>query len=176
MHAVLLTLFIVTGAEPPAAQADQQPYVTPAGGSRNACCDEGGCAASRGGGCAHRLFNSLWDHLGPMPQTCYAPRFGCYPGNNRYMHRYPAFHGYYYREPYNYRHYFDYPWHAQPHEPMGYFTYQKGGPADETLTPTPADGMPPAELQPQAVPSPPPAPSVSQDGWRPVSASRTLRN
>jgi hypothetical protein len=62
-----------------------------------------------------------------MPQTCYAPRFGCYPGNNRHMHRYPAFHGYYYRKPYNYRHLFDYPWHARPHEPQGFFAGQYGG-------------------------------------------------
>ena len=39
MHAVLLTLVIVTGAEQPGATADQQPYVTTAGNS----CDTGGC-------------------------------------------------------------------------------------------------------------------------------------
>lgn len=58
----------------------------------------------------------LVDWFGPMPQTCYQPRFGCYPGNPRTIHRYPAFHGYYYRAPYNYRHLFEYPWHAQPYE------------------------------------------------------------
>lgn len=58
------------------------------------------------------------DWFGPMPQTCYQPRFGCYPGNPRTIHRYPAFHGYYYRNPYNYRHLFEYPWHAQPNEPQ----------------------------------------------------------
>jgi len=60
----------------------------------------------------------LVDWFGPMPQTCYQPRFGCYPGNPRTIHRYPAFHGYYYRAPYNYRHLFEYPWHAQPYEPQ----------------------------------------------------------
>lgn len=70
-----------------------------------------------------RLFSPAWDWFGPMPQTCYQPRFGCYPGNARDIHRYPAFHGYYYRQPYNYRHYFEYPWHALPHEPVAYFTH-----------------------------------------------------
>lgn len=60
---------------------------------------------------------------GPEPQTCYAPRYGCYPGNNRFMHRYPAFHGYHYRRPYNYRNVFDYPWHAALHEPTSHFSY-----------------------------------------------------
>lgn len=60
----------------------------------------------------------LVDWFGPMPQTCYQPRFGCYPGNPRTIHRYPAFHGYYTRAPYNYRHLFEYPWHAQPYEPQ----------------------------------------------------------
>ena len=53
-----------------------------------------------------------------MPQSCYDPRFGCYPGNNRHLHRYPAFHGAFYRAPYNYRQVFEYPWHAEPHEPQ----------------------------------------------------------
>ncbi len=63
------------------------------------------------------------DFWGPEPQTCYAPRFGCYPGNNRFMHRYPAFHGTYYRQAYNYRTLFDYPWHASLHEPTSLFSY-----------------------------------------------------
>lgn len=69
------------------------------------------------------------DWFGPMPQTCYQPRFGCYPGNPRTIHRYPAFHGYYYRNPYNYRHLFEYPWHAQPNEPRDFQTV-----AGEVLT------------------------------------------
>lgn len=78
----------------------------------------------------------LGDWFGPMPQTCYQPRFGCYPGNPRTIHRYPAFHGYYYRAPYNYRHYFEYPWHAQPHEPQA---FSSGGAAvvEESITPLP---------------------------------------
>ena len=54
----------------------------------------------------------------PMPQTCYGPHYGCYPGNNRDIHRYPAFHGYYYRHAYNYRQLYEYPWQADPFEPL----------------------------------------------------------
>ena len=54
----------------------------------------------------------------PMPQTCYSPHYGCYPGNGRDIHRYPAFHGYYYRQAYNYRPLFEYPWQAGMHEPL----------------------------------------------------------
>ena len=54
----------------------------------------------------------------PMPQTCYSPHYGCYPGNGRDIYRYPTFHGYYYRQAYNYRPLFEYPWQANPHEPL----------------------------------------------------------
>ena len=54
----------------------------------------------------------------PMPQTCYSPHFGCYPGNGRDIYRYPAFHGNYYRQAYNYRPLFEYPWQAGMHEPL----------------------------------------------------------
>jgi hypothetical protein len=84
---------------------------------------------------------------GGMPQTCYSPRYGCYPGNGRCIHRYPAFHGVYYRRPYNYRNLFDYPWHAQLHEPTSMFSYHV--PAPEEVAPAPAT---PAE---DAAPRPP---------------------
>lgn len=98
----------------------------------------------------------LVDWFGPMPQTCYQPRFGCYPGNPRTIHRYPAFHGYYYRAPYNYRHLFEYPWHAQPYEPQ---PLHSGGAVEEIIISseeisppteaTPAKSqMLPAEIQP----------------------------
>jgi len=80
-----------------------------------------------------------------MPQTCYAPRFGCYAGNDRYMQRYPAFHGSYYRRAYNYRQLFDYPWHAAPHEPQPFFSYQRRKPSTEEVIPTPYP-------QPESVP------------------------
>ena len=60
------------------------------------------------------------DSFGPMPQTAYDPNYGCYPGNARTIHRYPAFHGYYYDRPYNYRHYSEYPWNAEITEPRPY--------------------------------------------------------
>jgi len=72
-----------------------------------------------------------------MPQTCYNPRFGCYAGTSRTMHRYPAFHGYYYRSPYNYRHYYEYPWHASPHDPQAYFTQRMAMEGQEIIVPTP---------------------------------------
>ncbi len=60
------------------------------------------------------------DWWGPMPQTNYTPRYGCYPGNARTIHRYPAFHGYYYRNPYNYRMYSEFPWNADMADPQPY--------------------------------------------------------
>lgn len=54
----------------------------------------------------------------PMPQTCYTPHYGCYPGNGRDIYRTSAFHGYYYRQAYNYRPLFEYPWQADMHEPL----------------------------------------------------------
>ena len=136
MHAALLTIFVVTGAGQAGATLSNPSATIPAGvlhtGCQDCCCVEAcGCH----GGFTHR--RRLSERLGPMPQTCYAPRFGCYSGNNRHMHRYPAFHGYYYREPYNYRRSFDYPWRATPHEPMGFFMYQAGH-VDEGI-PTRAD-------------------------------------
>ncbi|WP_347245987.1 hypothetical protein [Thermogutta sp.] len=86
------------------------------------------------------------DWFGPMPQTCYQPRFGCYPGNPRTIHRYPAFHGSYYRNPYNYRHLFEYPWHAQPNEPQPLH----GGQSEVLTTDT-------VEVQPELAPQPDPA-------------------
>lgn len=176
MNAVFLTLFFVAGANPVAAE-QQVPYETgPAGGC--VACDtaEGqyapGCGAR---GCAKALFNWGWDWFGPMPQTCYQPRFGCYPGNSRDIHRYPAFHGYYYREPYNYRHYFDYPWHAQPHEPLGFFSYQRESGAPEggvpVEAPVPAAG---GARTPGVAPAIRPA-SATQSRWQPAR-SRTAGN
>jgi hypothetical protein len=124
MHAALLALLIVAGAEevPAPAWTDQPEAALPAMYSSEcgSCCDAEACGG--GMGSVHRC--CLLDWFGPMPQTCYSPRFGCYPGNGRDIHRYPAFHGYYYRKPYNYRHYFEYPWHAEPHEPLGYSVRQ----------------------------------------------------
>ncbi len=62
----------------------------------------------------------ILDSFGPMPQTAYDPNFGCYPGNARTIHRYPAFHGYYSSAPVNYRHYAEFPWNADIAEPRPY--------------------------------------------------------
>ncbi|MGD9649134.1 MAG: hypothetical protein AB7U73_25710 [Pirellulales bacterium] len=118
-------------------------------------CDSGGCSSC--GGCGRGRCGGCCDdygwirRAGPMPQTCYNPRFGCYSGNNRFMHRYPAFHGYYYRNPYNYRNLFDYPWHAELHEPTSLFSYNfEEDSAADASTPTDADasGSPTARALP----------------------------
>ena len=114
MHAVLLTLMAL-GADASSAGAQHE---LGAVHSECGCADE--CDGSCGGG---RRDTHRGGWFGHMPQTCYMPRYGCYPGNSRHTHRYPAFHGTYYRNPYNYRNLFDYPWHAQLHEPTSHFSY-----------------------------------------------------
>jgi hypothetical protein len=184
MHTVLLTLFIVAGADQPAPAMMEQPSqqsVAPASGGDCAGCEGRNGVVARGRGCVGAGFNYVWDWFGPMPQTCYSPRFGCYPGNERYIQRYPAFHGYYYRQPYNYTHYFDYPWHAQPHEPVGYFTYQKSPAADGSpvpappAVPTPAGVQDPSFSPPPAPPAPPVPPTTTQGRWHPARP-RTIQN
>lgn len=180
MHAVLLTLFLLPGANQEIAAVEQQPYLADeAGGCATCGAAEGrcrhGCAI---GGVVKGAVSWGWDWFGPMPQTCYQPRFGCYPGNSRDIHRYPAFHGYYYREPYNYRHYFDYPWHAQPHEPLGYFSYQRnnGVPGPDGQVPVEAPVPPAIENQPAPAPPPAPKPAANtQSRWQPAK-QRTSRN
>ena len=83
------------------------------------------------------------------PQTCYAPRFGCYHSNERHMHRYPAFHGTFYRQSYNYRNYFDYPWHAQLHEPTSLFSYNVGEDQPEPPASKDVPPMPPQARTPR---------------------------
>ena len=161
MHAVLLTLLVVTGADQPIAAPSGVAYAPEGSCPCEDCADDG-----------YYTTSCLCDWFGPMRQTCYGSRFGCYPGAGRTMHRYPAFHGYYYRQPYNYRHYFDYPWHAAPHEPMGFFTYETPG----TQSPTPADGQVPAEGYgpTPAPPSPPNAQSRTHSGTKPTQAQSRL--
>ncbi len=129
MHAILLTLLVVTGADQPLeAPVDQAPSNQATEAVTQGECAQGCDECGAGAKVARRnpLCSWLCDLCGPMPQTCYSPHFGCYPGSSRTIHRYPAFHGYYYRQPYNYRHLFDYPWHATPHQPVGFFAYQQG--------------------------------------------------
>ena len=126
MNALVLTLLSVTGADAYAG---------------------GDCATCGHQGLHHgrAIPGGLHGWCGPMPQSCYDPAFGCYPGS-RYMHRYPAFHNSYYRSAYNYRQYFDYPWHAGMHEPTSMFSYnvgQSGGAVETVPTPMPTAGSQP---------------------------------
>ncbi len=132
MHASILTLLLATGVGQTCCDE------APAGAVLEGCNTVQGCATVVPGqaACAPgpcHPHGDFWQGclslcLGPMPQTCYGPRFGAYPGNSRHIHRYPAFHGTYYRQPYNYRQLFDYPWQAGPYDPRDYFTHQMGGP------------------------------------------------
>ncbi|MCI0359412.1 MAG: hypothetical protein L0211_13120 [Planctomycetaceae bacterium] len=144
MNAILLTVIALTGGGDAIAYGDDAGY--------SDSCDEGGCQ----GHClhGHHGHHKHCDWLGPMPQSCYNPSFGCY-ASTRFMHRYPAFHGYYYRSAYNYRHYFDYPWHAGLHEPTSHFSYN---------TPSAAAGEP--------IVPPPPAPEPAAEAPRPIRSAR----
>lgn len=85
----------------------------------------------------------ILDSFGPMPQTAYDPNFGCYPGNARTIHRYPAFHGYHSSSPTNWRHYAEYPWNAKITEPRPYPNNAKPSlPCGSNVTPIePYDGQ-----------------------------------
>jgi len=156
MHAALLTVLIVSGGGYPASATADQTAMAPATDPYTNGGQDCGCATGAASGTDYSHRGCLKDWMGPMPQTCYAPRYGCYSGNERHMNRYPAFHGNYYRNPYNYRTLFDYPWHAAPHEPMGFFLYEAEQMGEETLTPTPAaGGMPLGPGHLQSAPLPP---------------------
>jgi hypothetical protein len=152
MHAVLLTLIALGGGVDGyeggrITQSSAGIYdAAPVGGDYGG----GDCAGGNCGGHFNKGNKYCW--FGPMPQTCYSPRYGCYYGGNRHMHRYPAFHGTYYRRPYNYRNVFEYPWHAEMHEPTSMFSYntvgEEAGPAG---APVPGVGVGPL------VPPTPPA-------------------
>ena len=146
MHAALWTLMVVVSAGQPVPAAADNANVPPAYPNEVGY-DQGCAGGTAAGGIQHRCWLADW--FGSMPQTCYDPHFGCYPGAPRTIHRYPAFHGYYYRDPYNYRMLFQYPWHAAPHEPVGYFTYQAEQPIGEEIVPTPD-----ASITPQSATNP----------------------
>lgn len=139
MHAaMLIAMMVAATGQPAVAPTDQPPALS--SNVLNGCDCQEGCVGEAGSNAL--LHRWLCDWFGPMPQTCYSPRFGCYPGNGRDIHRYPAFHGYYYRNPYNYRHYFDYPWHASPRDPLGYFVYQTEAVGPGVVAPAPAPPAP----------------------------------
>ncbi len=120
MHAALLTVLIAAGTGQTGSEIMVRQTVYATQGLQEGCQS---CAA--GEPCGECGPKSCWwsNWWGPMPQTCYEPHFGCYPGNSRTIHRHPAFHGSYYRKPYNYRHQFEYPWHLAPHEPQRFNSY-----------------------------------------------------
>ena len=156
MQVVLATLLLATGADPIAANSANSivASVDHAGAGCDSCGGAQGYGGRYGGGRRNRS-NRMSRHGGPMPQTCYAPRYGCYGSNQRHTHRYPAFHGTYYRRSYNYRNVFDYPWHAELHEPTSHFSYNVPG---ENVD---------AELQQDE-------PSLQPTGWRAPGAVRPL--
>jgi len=142
MQAALLTLMLLPCAD--ASSSDVAPIPAPEAAADAAVGSVEAYGATYGEGCGatcggtsgavagRRLRGCIADYLGPMPQTCYGPRYGCYPGaSNRHLHRYPAFHGTYYRRPYNYRNLFDYPWHARLHEPTSLFSYNVAPPTGD---------------------------------------------
>jgi hypothetical protein len=142
MNTILLTVLALSGGGGDVAY----------GGEYAESCDA--CADGHGGHCrggwCHGLLGQKHAWMGPMPQSCYNPSFGCY-ANTRHMHRYPAFHGYYYREAYNYRHYFDYPWHAGLQEPTSHFSYNvPGAPDGESIAP-PVPAPEPAAETPRRI-------------------------
>lgn len=142
MNAILLTALALGGANGAAITT-----VGVGGPSAVASDDCGQCGGRHfGRGHGHGAYASCW---GPMPQTCYDPPYGCYPGS-RHMNRYPAFHGTYYRRPYNYRNVFDYPWHADLHEPTSYFSYNVTGDAGGGR----AASRQPTVQPPQPIPTP----------------------
>jgi hypothetical protein len=165
MHAALLTVLVIAGADPPAFIVAGQSNVSPTAMVSSSGCSECGeaacsdCCSGAAGRCGcHTCPKLCRDWCGPMPQTCYGPRYGCYAGSSRTINRYPAFHGYYQRKPYNYRHYFEYPWHATPHNPQAFYTYQPQVEGQEIRMPMPqTDGMPT-----EAAPAPAPPKPTSQ--------------
>ena len=145
MSVILLTVLALSG---------------PGGEAQIAAADDVGIYADcpdGTGGHARKLHHATLHGgcMGPMPQTCYEPPYGCYHGS-RWNNRYPAFHGTYYRKAYNYRNYFDYPWHAEMHEPTSEFSFHvtgdTGAPGQLPSVVAPEGARPGAEKQ---LPPPP---------------------
>lgn len=163
MNVILLTLLSLTGT-------GGEIHVGPAAEGMYADCPECEVGHARHGHRGHLHGATLHGHcLGPMPQTCYDPPYGCYHGS-RWSNRYPAFHGTYYRKAYNYRNYFDYPWHAEMHEPTSQWSYNVTGDSGEPA-PLPTDAAPGAH--PGAEQQVPPAPVPTQASFQyPVRSLR----
>ncbi|MGA2035957.1 MAG: hypothetical protein ABSG68_27220 [Thermoguttaceae bacterium] len=179
MQALLIAVFCVVGAEqPPYGVAGPQeeaivdpsqaaPVPGPAAAGPENPMGQGPHGYQQGPprdpqeGCdRHSFFGCIAAWFEPMPQTCYSPRYGCYPGNGRDIQRYPAFHGYYYRRGYNYRTLYEYPWYAQPHDPLAYLPRNRPDPG-----PAGHDELIPGG--PEVVPTPPgESPHSGGRSWR----------
>ena len=162
MHAALLIILVIAGADQPVLGVVGQSTAVPAAMVSSSGCNECGdaacadCSSGAAGSCVGHGCRSWWcGWCGPMPQTCYNPRFGCYAGAGRTIQRYPAFHGHYYRSPYNYRHYYEYPWHASPHDPQAFFTYGPEMEGQEMIVPTPQAEIGPPPSAPMPTPPKP---------------------
>ena len=130
MHAMVVAMMLVAGADRDDIFAVQPTVVgsqssSPTGGGSGSFADVPGPYRydpprdpQEADGLVRGFFKYCRAWFQPMPQTCYSPHFGCYPGNGRDIYRYPAFHGNYYRQAYNYRPLFEYPWQADMHAPL----------------------------------------------------------
>jgi len=157
MYAALLMAMIVAGAgQAPVTSADEL-SVAPV-----QCCTYSPSDPQRNPDCVCGAVGWFFDWFKPMPQTCYSPTYGCYPGNGRDIQRYPAFHGTYYRRAYNYRQLYEWPWQAEPHEPIAYSAQVITGPTGSSTNEygIPVTEEPTPRLE--NIPSPIPEPGMSQ--------------
>ena len=153
MNSAVLTMILLAGttSDPTGGRATTQTTSSNAQG-QGQCAN---CQAEQDHGCCtllsgHGDGDGLMGGFRDMPQSCYNPAYGCYPGNDRRINRYPAFYGSYYRKPYNYRNTFDYPWHAGLHEPTSMFSYNVINPEEQDRN-TPPPARPSASEKPKAV-------------------------
>ncbi|MGD0898708.1 MAG: hypothetical protein ABR915_12800 [Thermoguttaceae bacterium] len=155
MYTALLTMMFVVGAGRPAVSSAEEPVMAPAPCSADLPRDPQPQTC-----CVKDAVGYFCDWFKSMPQTCYSPTYGCYPGNGRDIQRYPAFHGTYYRRAYNYRQLQEWPWLAEPHEPIGFCTPVCVGPvavsagvSATSLIPEPTSAEP-IPMPPSATPAP----------------------
>ncbi len=147
MRSALLTVICVVGAALPGVGYAQNPGMNPA------VCGEG---APRDPNLTSFQIALGWipDQFRSMPQTCYSPSFGCYPGNGRDIQRYPPFHGSYYRRAYNYRQLYEWPWVAEPHQPAPLSVPCNAGPVAMHATPHSSPFIEEPQSGPEIVPPP----------------------
>jgi hypothetical protein len=148
MRSALLTVIFVVGAALPGMGYAQDQVITPAG-----CCNS--APRDPNLSCFQNAMGWLPDQFRSMPQTCYSPSFGCYPGNGRDIQRYPPFYGTFYRRAYNYRQLQEWPWLAEPHEPVGYAAPCLAGPVAMPDVPHASPFVEEPMAGPEMIPRPP---------------------